>query len=88
MANNSNDIKAGLWKRQAKSGLTYYNGKVEIDGKEYYISIFNNKNKKSDRSPDLSMVIKPKDTDKAVKKPADVVPNDVDDDIDLSDIPF
>ena len=40
---NPNDIGA-VWKRQAKSGITYLSGKITIDGKEHYIVLFKSKN--------------------------------------------
>lgn len=45
----------GLWKTKSEKGTEYYKGKTEIEGKEYRIALFINKNKKTDKSPDMTI---------------------------------
>lgn len=52
--------KTGLWKTESKKGTNYYSGKIKINGKEYYISIFKNE-KKKDNSPDLMLYMNEKE---------------------------
>lgn len=42
-----------LWKKTSNSGLAYYSGKIKIDGKEYELVCYANKDKKSDNQPDV-----------------------------------
>lgn len=52
-----NVLKCPLWFKQSKNGLKYAKGKVVIDNKTYYIVLFNNKDKKSDKSPDFTLIL-------------------------------
>ena len=54
----NNQIRTGLWSRKSQNNTRYFTGKIEIDGKVYYISLFNNNFKKSDKSPDLTLCLK------------------------------
>ncbi len=45
-----------LWKKVAKSGLHYYSGKLTLEGKEYFISMFNNDKKGNDKAPDFRII--------------------------------
>ena len=57
--NNSEDrwgISCGLWEKiSQKSHLKYYGGKVAIDGKEYWVTMFLNDVKVNDKSPDFRL---------------------------------
>ena len=54
-----NDINIGLWKTKSeKTGTSYYRGSkngVEINGKMYKTTLFMNSNKKTDKSPDMTI---------------------------------
>lgn len=52
-----NVLKCPLWYRSSKNGLKYAKGKVVINGKTYYLVLFNNKNKKSENSPDFTLIL-------------------------------
>ena len=62
MTNKTNN-SFGLWKKTSKSWLTYLNWTLTVDGKEYYMSVFKNTNKTTDRHPDWNLVLTPKDED-------------------------
>ena len=52
------DISIGLWKTKSEKGTEYFRGVkagVEINGKKYKVSLFTNSNKKSDKSPDMTI---------------------------------
>ena len=51
------EIRVGLWKKTAKSGTTYYAGKVTIDNKEYQLTLFKN-NKQTEKQPDLNIIMR------------------------------
>jgi uncharacterized protein (DUF736 family) len=44
MENNKQKSIGALWLQTAKSGYKYFNGKIELDGKEYKIVVFKNEN--------------------------------------------
>lgn len=47
-------IKGRLWKQITAKGTEYYSGTVDIEGKRYPISLWNNSYKKGDpNQPDL-----------------------------------
>lgn len=55
---NNWGMSCGLWeKRSAKSGNKYYNGKITIDGKDYWINMFLNEVKMNDKSPDFRIYL-------------------------------
>jgi len=69
MAKKENDpnvmLKTGLWaKIGKKSGQKYYSALVEIKGLKYWVNIFK-QDKKSEKHPDLELVIS-----KAGEKPS------------------
>ena len=37
------------FKKQSQKGTVYFNGSLTLDGKEYWISIFNNKSQKGEQ---------------------------------------
>lgn len=54
---NPNNIEIALWEKTSKSGIKYYGGSTDT----HWVSVFKNHNKKSDKSPDLNIVMSPKD---------------------------
>lgn len=46
-----------LWNKESKKGTTYASGKTTIEGKQYRITLFVNNNKKTEKSPDYSLII-------------------------------
>lgn len=56
--NMENETKIGLWKKTSKAGVVYYSGSTGT----HWVTIFLNKNKTKDTSPDLNMIMKPKDS--------------------------
>lgn len=53
----NNEIKAGMWKKVSQKGNTYYSGKIKIENKEYYLTLFKN-NKTNEKQPDLNIFLK------------------------------
>ena len=47
----------GLWNKTSKNNLSYCNGKVKINGMTYKVLLFKNKSKKSEKSPDFSILL-------------------------------
>lgn len=58
-----NRIEIGLWEKTSKNGKTYLGGKVTIDGKEYWVSLFNN-HSENDKAPKCKIYLKPKEESK------------------------
>lgn len=54
--NNENQVKAGLWEKTSKNGNVYYNGKVTLDGKDYWVKMFDNSGKTNDKAPDYNLI--------------------------------
>lgn len=50
-------MNTGLWNKVSKNGKTYASGKIEIEGKLYKITLFTNKKKKTEKSPDFSLIL-------------------------------
>jgi len=59
--NFDNNGKAGLWQKQSQKGNTYFGGKMELDGKEYFVSLFDNMSKKrqNPKAPDFQIIVSP-----------------------------
>ena len=76
------EFKIGLWSKQSKGGFNYYAGKVVINGEEYHIAMFDNRDKKkSEKSPDFNINMQKKKVEEqtqAVQQEADQ----------YSDLPF
>jgi len=53
-------IKAGLWKKDGNNG-SYYSGRIEVGGQEYWVNLYKNDRKTSDNHPDLNLQLKPKE---------------------------
>ena len=51
------EYKTGLWKKTSKQGNIYVSGKIKIEDKEYYISLFNN-TKKEEKQPDFNIILR------------------------------
>ena len=81
--NNEPRKSNGLWNKKAKSGLSYLSGGFTLEGKEYFMSVFKNKEKKTENSPDFSFIINPKETSNMPK-----VEMNNEETIDLSTITF
>lgn len=55
-------IRTGLWKKDSNNGGdSYYGGKIEVDGREYWVNLYKNDRKETDTHPDLNLVLKPKE---------------------------
>lgn len=52
------EIKVGIWKKTSKKGNTYCSGKFKLDGKEYYLTLFNNDKKGNEKAPDFQLFIR------------------------------
>lgn len=42
-----------LWKKTSNGGLSFYSGKIKINGEEIELVCYANKDKKSDNQPDV-----------------------------------
>lgn len=51
-----NKIKVGLWEKSSKSGNKYFGGKLEIEGKTYWVTMFDNSNKTNPKAPDFNLI--------------------------------
>lgn len=47
----------GLWSKVSKKGTKYCQGKVYIDNIPYKVVLFRNEEKKTEKSPDYSLLI-------------------------------
>ena len=54
---NREEFRVAFWKKESKSGNTYYSGKLKIGDKEYQCSLFKN-NKTNDKQPDLNLIVR------------------------------
>lgn len=52
------EYRTGLWKQVAKSGKKYCSGKIKIGTTEYNVVLFNNEQKKTEKSPDFNLILK------------------------------
>lgn len=52
------EIKTGLWKKKSKKGNTYCSGKFNLNGKDYYLTLFNNDKKGNEKAPDFQLFIR------------------------------
>jgi len=54
----NNNNRGALWLTKAKkTGQTYMRGEVIINGQKYYLSVFKNNKKQSEKHPDYNIVI-------------------------------
>lgn len=87
---NSEEYRAGLFKKQSQKGTKYCTGTLKIGDKTYYLTLFNN-NKTRDNQPDFNLIVRPKQD-----KKEEVKENPLDDQvfadfgslIDDEDVPF
>lgn len=85
-----NTNKGALWTKTAKSGLVYKSGRLNVEGKEYNISMFDNDKQGNDARPDFNIVIEPVDGNQG-GNPATNNSGQIDNqagDISVEDIPF
>lgn len=61
---NDDKIRTGLWKKDGDRG-SYYSGKVEVGGVTYWVNLYKNDRKESDKHPDLNLMLKPAEPAKA-----------------------
>lgn len=47
----------GLWEKESKNKQKYCNGKVYLNNIAYKVLLFKNQNKKSDKSPDFTILL-------------------------------
>ena len=57
-----NNMKGSAWNKTSAKGTEYISGSITIDNQEYWISIFTNTQKKSEKSPDFSITLKEKES--------------------------
>ena len=55
------------FKKTSKKGTTYFNGTLTLDGKEYWISVFNKHSQKGEQC--LSGMVEPKQPKKEEESP-------------------
>lgn len=69
---NREEYRAGLWKKEAKSGTKYCSGKLKIGEKEYQVTLFNNDKRKNEKAPDFNLIVRDsintQETQKQVQK--------------------
>ena len=83
MSDYENNLRTGLWKNEPGKPAGY-GGKITIDGVDYWVNLYKNERKETDRHPDLNLVLKPKQSSGApapVQAPAPA-------DFDSDSIPF
>jgi hypothetical protein len=55
----SEPIKTGLWWKE-HNGNQNLSGSLKINGQEYWVNLYENTQKASEKSPDFSLYLKPK----------------------------
>jgi hypothetical protein len=78
--NSENNPRTGLWKKDGQRG-PYYGGSIKIDEPgEYWVNLYKNDRKESDKHPDLNLQLKPKEPQaaKAAPEPGGFVDDDLD----------
>jgi hypothetical protein len=57
---NEDQIRTGLWKNEPGKPAGY-GGKITLpDGSEFWVNLYKNDKKETERHPDLNLVLKPK----------------------------
>lgn len=51
-----NLILGGLWKKTSQKGTEFFSGTIKVNGEEVRISVFANNKKKSEKSPDYTIL--------------------------------
>lgn len=59
MADYDNTNTGAIWERVAKSGLLYKSGRLNVEGVEYNISMFDVDKWGNDKRPDFNIKIEP-----------------------------
>ena len=66
----SDNPRSGLWKKESERG-SYYGGSIVVtEPGEYWVNLYKNDRKETDKHPDLNLILKPKDAAPAKAKPA------------------
>ena len=68
------EIKTGLWKHESKKGNKYCSGKFQLNGKEYYLTLFNNDKKGNEKAPDFQLFIRDSINTKEQVKTVEIPP--------------
>lgn len=55
---NKEEYRTGLWKKQAKSGITYCSGKIKLGDRKFQVVLFNNDKKGNEKAPDFNLILK------------------------------
>lgn len=45
------EVSQGLFKKTSKNGFEFYSNKIEIDGKKYWVTLFDNNPVEGNRPP-------------------------------------
>jgi len=85
-----NTNKWAIWIKTAKSGLVYKSGRINVEGKEYNISMFDNDKWENANRPDFNVVLEPVEWGNtgSAPTPQDTSDHEVSEDISVEDIPF
>jgi uncharacterized protein (DUF736 family) len=49
-----------FWEKISKSGNKYYSGNIMLNGQKYFLAMFTNNRKSSDRQPDFNIFLSEK----------------------------
>lgn len=66
MSNFDNTNKWAIWIKTAKSWLKYKSWTLNVEWKEFKITMFDNQYKKSENQPDFNIVIEPLEDNKQI----------------------
>lgn len=87
-----NTNKGAIWNRTAKSGLQYQSGRLNVDGKEFNISLFKNNKDGNEARPDFNIVVEPVEggnfSNNSSAPATNNTPAPANDNISVEDIPF
>jgi hypothetical protein len=73
-----NNNKGAVWLKTSKNGLKYMGGEVVINGQKYFISMFKNNKKTSEKHPDYNILVSlPGDKPAQQRQPQNDLPNSV-----------
>ena len=61
MPNQQDSPFKPLWKKQTRQGRTKYTGVAVVEGQEYWINVFPNTDKWSEKQPDFHFSLQPKE---------------------------
>lgn len=84
-----NTNKWAIWIKTAKSGLVYKSGTVNVEWKEYKITMFDNDKQWNENRPDFNVLIEPIEWQNWANQQAQQSTNNWNSwDISVSDVPF